>query len=280
MYAILCILYIAMKTLAGLRKASRLSLASLLRNSKGTITVEQAAVTLGIPSAKAAQLLARLSKQGWLSRIRRGLYVPIPIEAQSADVPIEDPWIIANRIYSPCYIGGWSAAEHWGLTEQIFRAVLVLTSKKVRDRNPEFKGVPFVVRTVRPNALFGLKTVWRGTEKVFVSDPTRTIVDLMDSPKLGGGITSTVEMLQTYLASKDFNASSLLDYIDKLGNRAIYKRLGFLLGRFAPAQSDLIAQCHKRISKGTSSLDPTLKPAKMVTAWHLWVPKGWEKASD
>lgn len=73
---------------------------------------------------KPAQLLAVRSLR-WLARVRRGAYVPVPIESPSADVALEDPWSVAMTTFAPCYMGGWSAAEHWGLTEQIFRSVCV-----------------------------------------------------------------------------------------------------------------------------------------------------------
>lgn len=52
------------------------------------------------------------------------------------DISLEGPRIISEKIYHPCYIGGWSAAEYWCLTEQIFRTIVVLTTKKIRDRSP------------------------------------------------------------------------------------------------------------------------------------------------
>lgn len=264
-----------MEGLAGLKTNTRAQLAALMRGTKGTVTVEQAASILGLPQRRSALLLARLARQGWLARVKRGLYVPVPLEAQSTEVPVEDPWVIASELYSPCYIGGWSAAEYWNLTEQIFRSIVVVTTRKVRDRTPTVRGIPFVVRTVLESSLFGLKPAWRGTQKVQVSDPSRTLVDLLDAPKLGGGITSVSEILATYLRSKDFNPDALLQYIDKLGNRAVYKRLGFLLQQQAPDQKRLIDECRAKISKGTSRLDPGLPADRMVSEWNLWIPAGW-----
>jgi hypothetical protein len=79
-------------------------------------------------------ILAAWSRAGWLARVRRGAYVPVPIESPSADIALEDPWTVATAMFAPCYIGGWSAAEHWGLTEQIFRSLCVMTTKRPRDR--------------------------------------------------------------------------------------------------------------------------------------------------
>lgn len=129
---------------------------------------------LKLSKPRAAQLLAFWASRGWLSRVQRGLYVPIRLESKTSEGPLEDPWVVATALYSPCYIGGWLAAEHWGLTEQIFRSVLVITTKKPRCRKRVLKGTSFILRSVGSKAMFGLKPIWRGRVRVQVSDPARS----------------------------------------------------------------------------------------------------------
>ena len=138
------------------------------------------------------------TRLGYTSRVRRGIYVPVPLESERADSAPEDSWVIAEAAFAPCYICGWSAAEHWGLTEQVFRIVLVSTTRRPRDREPKMGGIGFRLRTVNEKAFFGLKTIWRGRARVKVSDPSRTIIDLMSDPSLGGGLRSSVDILQSY----------------------------------------------------------------------------------
>jgi len=97
-----------MKTLAGIGKEDRKRLSELFRETKGTISVTDAAGILKVTSTDAAKMLSRWAKKGWLSRVRRGLYVRVPLESRTPDIPLEDPWMIADRLFSPCYIGGWS----------------------------------------------------------------------------------------------------------------------------------------------------------------------------
>lgn len=264
----------------GLGQQSRAQLGELLRYSSGTITPQQAGSVLKLPPNKAAQLLSRWASQGWLARVRRGLYVPVPLEAQSPDVALEDPWLVAERLYSPCYIGGWSAAEHWGMTEQMFRTLLVLTTRKPRDRRPILRGSSFQLRSVREQVLFGLKAVWRGQVRVNVSDPSRTLVDLLADPELGGGLRATVDVLRNYLDSTEFrDLKLLLSYAERLDNGAVFKRLGYLLERYAPAEKESIAFCRARLSKGNTKLDPALAPKRLVTVWRLWLPEGWDRGA-
>jgi predicted transcriptional regulator of viral defense system len=268
-----------METISGLGRVGRERLSSLLRDTNGTISVKDASKILSVSAVDAAKMLARWRKSGWLSRVRRGLYIPVPLESRTADVSLEDAWIIADSLFAPCYIGGWSAAEHWSLTEQVFRTVVVITTQKPRDRAPNIKGTKFLLRTVMPRAMYGLKTVWRGKVKVSVSDPTRTVLDMLDTPQLGGGLRSTSDILVSYLSSDNKNTKQLIEYADRLENGAVFKRLGFLLERFAPEETELIEQCQLRMTKGNSKVDPSVTAPRLITRWRLWVPENWAKGT-
>jgi len=266
-----------MEAISGIGKLERQRLSEVLRSTKGTISVKETANILEISSSDAAKMLARWAKKGWLSRVKRGLYISVPLESRSAEVSLESPWIIAEQLYAPCYIGGWSAAEYWDLTEQIFRTIMVMTTRKPRDRTPNFKGTSFIVRTIKKEAMFGIKPIWNGQVKVHVSDPTRTIIDLLNDPKLGGGIRSTTDMFLNYLKSENKKIELLTEYANRLGNGAVFKRLGFLLERFASEETFAINACKSRLTKGNVKLDSSLNADKLITRWRLWVPENWAK---
>lgn len=196
----------------------------------------------------------------------------MPLNARRSGEWIEDPWVVAHRVFSPCYIGGWSALEHWDLTEQVFRVILVVTARAVRERDVEIQGIPFQL-TVRPEkALFGTVPVWRGQTRVSVSDPSRTIVDVLNDPRLGGGIRTVADALHEYLISNHRNDQLLIEYGDRLGNRAVFKRLGYLLERSGVAAPVLIDACLKRRSSGLTPLDPAAKSrGRIVRRWGLRV---------
>lgn len=268
-----------MNKISGLGKKDRERLSAIIRGSKGTISVKEASNVLQIKPSDSAKMLSRWAKRGWLSRIRRGIYIPIPLESRTPDVPLEDPWVIAERLYSPSYIGGWSAAEYWDLTEQIFRTIVVLTTQKPRNRLPVIKGTSFMLRTIPEKALFGTKPVWRGKVKILVSDPSRTILDMLNDPKLGGGIRSTSDIFLNYLKSDNRDIELLNDYAKRLNNGAVFKRLGFLLERYASNEKSAINTCKAQLTKGNAKLDPAMDSDKLVTRWRLWIPQSWVKES-
>jgi len=101
-------------TASGISAANRRRLEQLHRGSKGPVTVREAAHILGIDATTTARLLAHWCSHGWIQRVRRGLYVLVPLGAAGRVGVVADPWIFIARAFAPCYIGGWSACEHLG----------------------------------------------------------------------------------------------------------------------------------------------------------------------
>lgn len=269
-----------MTGVGGISRASREQLARVLRDCREIISVEQAATSLSISSNEASRKLTRWAQRGWVSRVQRGLYVPVPLDSPTAEIALEDPWIIANKLYSPCYLGGWTAAAYWDLTEQIFRSIAVFSTKKPRNWKPVVKGSAFILRTIPPKALFGTKPVWRGSVKVNVSDASRTVLDMLMDPSLGGGLRPTVDVFRAYLKSSSRDIQLLVSYSKRLGNGAVFKRLGFLLERMAPTEISAIEICRSQMSTGKAKLDPSLKVKRLSTRWRLWIPENWTEETE
>ena len=181
-----------------------------------------------------------------------------------------DPWVVGSSVFGPAYIAGWSAAEHWDLTEQIFRSVLMATSRRPRDRRPTVGDTRFVIHTVPSSKHVGLVPVWRGGSRVQVTDPAKTIVDVLSDPSWVGGIRSVSEMLDEYLHRDHRDDSKLVDYGDLVGNGAMFKRLGYLLERTEPRVGALVDACRARRSRGINDLDPAVNAAgPILSTWGI-----------
>jgi predicted transcriptional regulator of viral defense system len=257
---------------AGISQRNRAYLEELHRGAHGAFDVSEASRILGVGREEAGQLLGYLARRGWLSRVRRGLYVAVPLDARHSGEWLEDPWVVADRLFGPCYIGGWSACEHWDLTEQVFRTLLVVTARRVRRRDEVIQGIPFHLTVRSENALFGTVSVWRGRSKVTVSDPSRTVVDVLDDPGLGGGIRTVADIVSEYLRNEHRDDRLLVDYGDRLGNRAVFKRLGYILEHRRSEAPELVEACLSRRSSGLAKLDPAADgPGRIVRRWGLRV---------
>ena len=252
----------------------RKKLARVVRGASDVIHIADAERSLDINRIAAAKLLSRWSRQGWLRRVGPGVYVPVNLESLESEYVMDDHWILVPALFDPAYIGGRSAAEHWGLTEQIFRDIVVLTGCSLRIRTQERAGAIFTLRHVQPTMIFGTKSVWRGSSRIAVSDVHRTMIDMLDDPALGGGIQQVDDCLRSYFSRPDRNDEKLLAYADRMGNGAVFKRLGFLAEWRHQAESLAVA-CGERLTQGNAKLDPALPCRRLITRWRLFVPESW-----
>jgi predicted transcriptional regulator of viral defense system len=253
-------------------------LSFLLRKAGPIISVGHAAEILNVSPSIASMTLSKWAKQGWLKRLKRGFYAPVSIEASSSEQVLNNVWVLVPELFSPAYIGGWSAAEHWGFTEQVFQSICVVTSQNVRRKKITLQNVSFYMKHVDPSLLFGLKTLWDQNVKIQIADPHKTIIDMLDDPAMGGGIHHVDQCLRAYLSSDHYNEAELLEYAEKQNNGALFKRLGYLLSLMDNKNSGLISYCKNHITKGISSLEPGYKDVRFITEWGLSIPKNWQEA--
>jgi predicted transcriptional regulator of viral defense system len=233
------------------------------------VSVSDVAEALEIDRVTAAKRLARWAEEGWLRRVRRGLYVPVPVDAEDPASWSEDPLVLADAVWRPCYFTGWTAANHWGLTEQLFRTTVVKTTRRVRSARERLLDHDYLLAHIPQRLMdWGLSHAWRDERRLRIADRARLVIDILDDPRLGGGIRQVSEVLAAYLDEHEWRP--LIDYGDRLGNRTVFKRLGYLTEIIETESLELIEQCYERVSAGISLLDPTApEDGERVRPWGL-----------
>ena len=258
---------------AGISGRNRRLLTKLHREFPAPFTVREAAGALDFSILQTRRFLAYLAERGWLVRVHQGLYATVSLEAEAPGEWREDPWVVADKLFGPdCYLGGWTACEYWDLTDQLFHGTVVFTTRRVRSAETEIQGFPFRIRRIALKRIFGTRPVWRGRMRVQVSDPTRTVVDVLDKPSLGGGIRHASGVVDEYFRSEHRNDELLGNYMVQVGNGAAYKRLGYLLEELDIAAPGLLHECKDSITAGISMLDPDLPRRGPATRrWNIRV---------
>jgi predicted transcriptional regulator of viral defense system len=209
------------------------------------------------------------------------LYLLLPLEAK-AELPttIEDPWILADELFAPCYIGGWSAAEHWGLTEQIFRSLFVVTAAPIRRRSETIAGVGFRVVRTSMRRVGAADAIWRGAERVAVSSREHTLADALASPEWVGGVRHLADMLATYRASRDWNPARLLSAVRSLRLGSAMKRLGYLAETLWPGETAIAKAAMEARSAGLVKLDPGIgAKGRISKRWGLRINASIERSA-
>jgi len=269
-----------MNELAGIGKAYRTKLSKVLERQAGVLTPKGVAEVLGVSTQESGRLLARWNTNGWVHRMKRGVYLPVSLSSTSTEPVVEEPYLVAEAIYGPGYVGGFSAVKHWDFTEQIIETVTYFTRKKIRNRDVTHGGVRFRLKTVTARKIFGLKNLWIGSTKVQISDPTKTIVDLIDDPSLVGGMTIVRDVFSEYFESQHYDLNLLFSYIQKIGNRSINKRLGFMLETCFAVSDDELLSLQESMSEGYTIFDPGTPSSCTIAKWRLKTSKSWRSLYD
>ena len=254
---------------------ARQRLAFVLRNSGPTFTVANIANILGQERSQASKILSRWANQGWVVRLHRGIYAAVPLKSADGEMVLESPWLIVPALFDHAYIGGWSAAEHWDLTEQILSSVCVLTADKIRSKKRIIGGSRFALTSMRRDRHFGMRFEWIENQRIAVSDPEKTIIDMFYTPSLGGGIQHATQCFRNLVRSSEGSGLKLANYAERFGSGSVKKRLGLI------SEVTGFTELAERLSAGRSTgniqLDPRNPGNKLVTRWGVWVPAQWER---
>ena len=264
----------------GIGSVYRKKLTKVISSSEGIFTPNIVAKTLGVSRQEAGRVLSRWSKQKWVKRLKRGVYVPVTLEDETGELTDEDPIVLVEQLFHPGYIAGFSAVKHWDLSEQIFETTTYFTSRRVKDCSPTVGTHKFQLKTIRNSKIFGIKFMWIENKKIPVSDPTKTIVDLLDDPTIVGGMRIVRDIFCEYKESKYYDLQLLISYAERLGNKTGIKRLGFLMEILGLKQEIVDLDMFNKISKGYSLFDPMLKNPFIIRRWNLRVPKNWRAEYD
>jgi hypothetical protein len=257
----------------GLSAKSRGQLSRLLRDSPPVVTPSEAAGVLGVDTAVAARRLAAWSRAGWLAAVGAA---PTFRSRSSLNRPMSR-WRIRGpsppRCSGPCYIGGWSAAEHWGLTEQIFRSLCVMTTKRPRNRK-----AGAAQGTLRASHRGG-RTLHRPEDSLARRHaragfgPGAHLVDMLADPALAAVFAMLARCWGTSLHVSSPEAPKLADYASQARHWcSLQTASASCCSGIIPIKALLIELCRQSLSAGYAKLDPALPADRLVTAWRVWVP--------
>ena len=259
------------KPLLGLSRKERELISFFTANEKITVSSSDVIEIRNCSKESANQILKRLAQKGWLQRVKRGVYTIVPLSSLSATPMNEESWTLASELFEPAYISGWSAAEHWDLTEQIFNSISLVTQNPQRKSIQTISGVRFRILVKKPELFYGTKSIWFESNKIELADPSRLLIDILDKPDFGGGGRHTIDVVRSYWNSDMCDPQLLLDYAVKYGKGVVMKRLGFLAEQFnAPVSRAWLAVCKNHLSSGISNLDPKApRKGKISSKWNL-----------
>jgi predicted transcriptional regulator of viral defense system len=222
------------------------------------VSLGQIRTRTGASPGFARKLAHDLVRKGWLQRVRRGTYLLNPSRHGPGAEPDADPFRIGSRLVQPYYFGYATAAELHGIFPQASRVYYIVTPARWVP-GKSLAGRFRAVRVPR-SRFFGFRSMVRRGVVLEVSDVERTVLDCLDRPELAGGLAGVSQILA--LAKPGLNWSRFGSYLDRLGNRSLTLRAGFLAERVRPSISAPPAWVRPRMARPKEPYVP-LGPARV-----------------
>ncbi len=159
--------------------------------------------------------------------------------------------VIGSFLANGGAIAYWSALSFHGLTSQIPNTVFVQSPRKKTKKS--IRGIRYEFVLVNSSEFVGHQIEGFGNHKFLVTDIEKTIIDCLDKPQLSGDFSDLIRAIATWKP----NETKLIEYCSNLNNKAVTKRLAYLLELFnIPNCNNFIDFALKNLVKGYALLDP------------------------
>jgi len=139
----------------------------------------------------------------------------------------KDAILISSSIIWPSYISGWSALRYYNFTEQLPQTILIITTRKRKKKEINFNNIKIIFTKVKPKYFFGYKKEHYGDFDIFVADKEKALIDSALFKKIS--FSEICDIVRNNI--KDINVDLLMNYLIKIKNKTLIKRLGFLLDK-------------------------------------------------
>jgi predicted transcriptional regulator of viral defense system len=232
-------------------------------------------------------LITYHQNQGHILRIRRGLYYSVPKGMDPTRCPV-DAFLVASKMADDAVIAYGSALDLHGKLHSIQSRMIYLTKKRVmasfdfRDIKYQAVAIPSALKAAGQGT-FGVQSIDRLGQPVFVTSLERTLVDVLDRPYLCG---SWEEIWLSLESIEYLDMDQVLKYALLLANSTTIAKLGFFLETHREplmVPKHYFEELRKHCPAKPHYMDRNQnQPQKMIAKWNLVVPislinRSWEE---
>lgn len=216
-------------------------------------------------------------RAGNLLRVRRGVYAVVP-RGQTPDSVVVDPYVLATNSAPDAVVAYHGALQFHGKAHSLTRRVPFLTA--TRARAFDFRGTEFIPVPVPPplRALpdlgGGVAEKARDGATVRVTTLERTLVDVLDAPRHGGGWEEIWRSLESV---EFFDLDAVIEYAFKLASAVTVAKVGFYLEQHREAlmvEDQHLDRLRERRPMRPMYLERGKRESgKLLSRWNLVVPE-------
>lgn len=239
---------------------------------------EFAAAHNGGPThARSVAAVKQHVRAGNLVRIHRGLYAVVPF-GFTPETVVVDPYVLAGQLAPDAVVAYHAALQFHGKAHSVYRRYSFLTRTRVKRFS--FRGSEFVPVRVPPSLERlpewggGIVQRPRSGSKLRVTTLERTLVDVLDAPRHGGGWEEIWRSLESV---EFFDLDAVIAYALARDSAVTVAKVGFYLEQHR--EQLMVEDVHLERLRARAPAHPMYlergkrEPGKLIRRWNLVVPE-------
>ncbi|MBI5753542.1 type IV toxin-antitoxin system AbiEi family antitoxin domain-containing protein [Candidatus Peregrinibacteria bacterium] len=232
------------------------------------VTVEQifSEAGLAMNRQQTEYLIATLARQGWLVRIKKGLYAITDLSTRG--FLSLSPYVVANLLEKDSYVSFESALHHHGMFDQLTGKIISVslkTHKTVRLQNVQYGFIK-----TKAGYYFGWQETQIDNKVAYVATAEKAIADMVHFHRSLYSVDIVIEKLREHKNNLDFGRFN--EYLLKMSMTTM-KIFGFIFDLMNIDSSKLL----KRV-KNVKGAHRMIASAKIFNAkWRLYYDIHFDK---
>ena len=158
---------------------------------------------------QAKNLVTKLVNNGWLIRIKRGLYAISDLSSRG--FLSLSPYVVANLLVPDSYVSFEAALQHYIMFNQLTRKTVSISLKMYKS--VKLAGMEYSFVKTKPDYYFGWQDIQVDSQTARVATPEKALVDMVNFHKSQYSIDLVIDKLLNYKTDLDLNRLS--DYVSK-----------------------------------------------------------------
>ena len=164
---------------------------------------------------QAKNLITKLVKNGWLIRIKRGLYTIS--ELSSRGFLTLSPYIVANLLVPDSYVSFESALQQYGMFDQLTSKTVSVSLKMYKPVELADEKYSFV--KTKPEYYFGWQEIQIEPLSARLATPEKALIDMVNFHRSQYSIDLVIEKLTEY--KNDLDMDRLNEYLSRFSTTTI-----------------------------------------------------------